>query len=91
MFKSSHNDNIQFDELAQYTDQKSSAQFDETFYNAFVAAKSCAQKYATDKTTRNVFAQIEKKLASANGDPRRVLTNDEQSLIRRWYLKSLEN
>ena len=85
MYQSSHNNNIQFSELAQYTDDKPVYAYDENFYVAFVAAKNCANKLATDKTTRNTFKTIESKIAKNI-----ALDSAESSLIRRWYMKSLE-
>jgi hypothetical protein len=75
---------------SQSETQRKVSAFDETFYNALIAAKKCAEAHATDKTTRGVFKAIESKVAAAQNDPRIELSTDEQSLIRRWYLKSLE-
>ena len=91
MYQSSHNSNITFEELAQYSENKPINQFDANFFVAFTCAKSCADKQATDPTTRGNFKAIEKKIATAQKDPRVTLTSAESSLIRRWYLKSLEN
>jgi hypothetical protein len=73
----------------QTENDNQSSQFESNVYEAITAGQQKAIA-CKDKTAINTFKAIVSKVGKGNGDPRDRLTEQEQSFIRRWYLKSLE-
>lgn len=67
-----------------------SANFEANVYDAIVAGQKCAIA-RKDKQAIKRFEAIVKTVGKGNGDCRDRLTSQDQSFIRLWYLRSLEN
>jgi len=82
-------DNWQLTSLTWETEEHSTPVFENDVYSAIAAGNTCAIA-RKDKNAINTFKQIMVKVGKGAGDVRDRLSESEQSFIRRWYLKSLE-